>query len=310
MKAFAVPAAGQPPALVEIPLPEPTEREVRVRVTAASLNGFDVAVAAGYLVGRMEHRYPVVIGKDFAGVVDAVGSGVSDFSVGDRVFGVVLKPYLGDGSLSEYVTVGVDAGLAKTPEGVEDAVAAGLGLAGSTAIAAFDAVPLTADSTVLVVGATGGVGMTLVALAASAGARVIATGRTEQGRQALRERGAADTIDYTEGVVPAVRALVPQGVDVAYHLAGDPLEIAETIRDNGAMVSSLGASVPNERIRAVPISGNATHDVLDRVAENQVTGLAPVQVQRQYPLAEAGQALSDFANGTVGKLVITVPTAE
>ena len=80
----------------------------------------------------MEHRFPLVLGKDFAGEVDAVGAGVADYAVGDRVFGTVTKPYLGDGSFAEYVTVPTAVGIAPIPEQVSYQAAA-LGLAGAAA---------------------------------------------------------------------------------------------------------------------------------------------------------------------------------
>lgn len=91
MRSFALPAFGQSPEITEITAPEPAEGEVRVRVGAASINGFDLSVASGQLEGMMEHRFPVVMGKDFAGTIDAVGAGVAGYQVGDRVFGVVTK---------------------------------------------------------------------------------------------------------------------------------------------------------------------------------------------------------------------------
>src|SRR6195952_1674397 len=118
MRAVAFTAFGAAPEVREIELPEPGEGEVRVRVHAASLNGFDLAVANGYLQGMMEHRFPVVLGKDFAGTVDALGAGVTAYAVGDRVFGVVTKAFLGDGSFGEYVTVPVAVGLAHLPGSV------------------------------------------------------------------------------------------------------------------------------------------------------------------------------------------------
>src|SRR5690349_17041780 len=105
MRAVVLPEFGSAPEIRDIAVPQPAEGEVRVRVHAASVNGFDVAVANGYLQGMMEHRFPVVLGKDFAGVIDSVASGVTGYAEGDRVFGVVTKPFLGDGSFGEYVTV-------------------------------------------------------------------------------------------------------------------------------------------------------------------------------------------------------------
>jgi NADPH2:quinone reductase len=97
----------------------------------------------------MEHRFPLVLGKDFAGTVDAIGDGVTGYQVGDRVFGVVMKDFLGDGSFAEYVTVPAAVGVARLPEGVAFVEGAALGLAGAAALAA--------GQTVLVAGATGGV---------------------------------------------------------------------------------------------------------------------------------------------------------
>jgi NADPH:quinone reductase-like Zn-dependent oxidoreductase len=83
MKAIAIDDFGAPPTLHDLPVPEPGEGQVLVRVQASSVNGFDLAVANGYLKGAMEHRFPVVLGKDFAGLVEAVGPGIESLRVGD-----------------------------------------------------------------------------------------------------------------------------------------------------------------------------------------------------------------------------------
>jgi NADPH2:quinone reductase len=157
----------------------------------------------------MEHRFPVVLGKDFAGVVVAVGANVSDYAPGDRVFGVVTKPYLGDGSFAEFVTVPVSVGLAKLPADVLFAEAGALGLVGAAAQAAFDAAQLQPGQVVLVAGATGGGGNLAVQLAARAGAKVIATANSDQQRQLVTELGAAEIIDYTGDVAAQVLAAHP-----------------------------------------------------------------------------------------------------
>ena len=89
----------------------------------------------------------MVPGKDFAGTVDTVGPGVTDYQIGDRVFGAVTKPYLGDGSLAEYVTVPTAVGIAVLPESIDFVTGAALGLAGSAAIAAVDAATLQPGQT-------------------------------------------------------------------------------------------------------------------------------------------------------------------
>ena len=75
MKAAVLPDFGAAPEMRQVPVPRPAEGEVRVRLHAASVNGFDVSVARGRLEGMMEHRFPVVLGKDFAGTVEALGAG-------------------------------------------------------------------------------------------------------------------------------------------------------------------------------------------------------------------------------------------
>ena len=98
MRAMAIDDFGTTPTLHDLPVPLPVEGEIRVRVLAASVNGFDLAVAAGLVQGLMPYAFPIVLGRDFAGTVDAVGPGVTDFVPGDEVFGVIMKPELGDGT--------------------------------------------------------------------------------------------------------------------------------------------------------------------------------------------------------------------
>ena len=222
MRALVITDFDAAPILQDIDRPEPATGEVQVRVRAASVNGFDQAVAAGYVKGLMEHRFPVVLGKDFAGEVHALGVGVDGFSVGDRVFGVVTKAYLGDGSFGEYVNVPTDIGLARLPDSIGFAEAAALGLAGAAALASVDAAGLGAGQTVLVAGATGGVGNQAVQLAARAGATVIATAATGAATALVTGLGATEIVDYSGDVAAAVLATHPGGVDAVLHFAGDP----------------------------------------------------------------------------------------
>src|SRR5688572_25224094 len=89
MKAFAIESADKPASLVTLPEPEVGPRDVRVTIRAASVNGFDVFQANGYLIGMMEHRYPTVVGRDLAGVVEEAGPEAGGFAVGAEVFGFV-----------------------------------------------------------------------------------------------------------------------------------------------------------------------------------------------------------------------------
>ncbi|MEW1979614.1 NADP-dependent oxidoreductase [Citricoccus sp. NPDC079358] len=309
MKVFALHDDGQAPSMTEVALPEPQEGEVRVRVQAAALNGFDLSVAAGRLKGMMEHRFPVVLGKDFAGTVDAVGSGVTGYQIGDRVFGVVTKDYLGDGSFGEYVTVPAAVGLSSLPDQVDFTEGAALGLAGTAAVDAFDAAQIGQGATVLIAGATGGVGQQALQLAVRAGAEVIATASSAEEIELVKRLGAAQTVDYQGDVVAQVLAGHPDGVDVVLNFAGDPAALVPAVKPGGKLASTLIMSadaVPAEGIEVLPVYANPAPATLARLAQNQADGATAVTVQHVYPLADVPQAIDDFGAGTLGKLVITL----
>src|SRR5206468_75354 len=208
MKAFAIDEFGQPGSLHDVPVPEPADGQVRVRVAAAGLNPFDNAVVQGYLKDRMEHRFPLVPGMDGSGTVEAVGPGVSDWAVGDEVFGSVGKPYLGEGTLAELTTVSAGT-IARKPSSLEHATAAAIPTAGVTALNMADALGIGEGQTVVAIGATGGVGSYLVQLAAKRGARVVAVCSGDNAEYA-RRLGASDVVDYTaEDIAEAVRSRYP-----------------------------------------------------------------------------------------------------
>jgi NADPH:quinone reductase-like Zn-dependent oxidoreductase len=309
MKVFALQGFDQAPEVTEVDLPDPGTGEVRVRVRAASLNGFDLSVANSYLKGMMEHRFPVVLGKDFAGEVDAVGPEVDGFQVGDRVFGVVMKDALGDGSFGEYVTVPVAFGIAKLPARIDFTEAAALGLAGTAAVDAFDAANVTTGQTVLVVGATGGVGQQVLQLAVRAGATVTATAHSAEEIELVTRLGATETVDYRDDLVEQVHALHADGVDVVLHFAGDPAPLVAVVKPGGTLVSTMLRSaddIPADNVKVVSIYASPSAATLDRIARHQDEKHTTVTVQRVYNLEQTGQAIEQFAAGTLGKLVISI----
>lgn len=309
MRAFAFTEFGATPQIHDIAVPEPGEGEVRVRVRAAAVNGFDLSVASGRLEGMMEHRFPVVLGKDFAGTVDAVGAGVEGYAVGDRVFGVVTKAHLGDGSFGEFVTVPVEVGLARLPESLGFTDGAALGLAGTAAADAVDAAQLAGGRTVLVSGATGGVGHLAVQLAKRAGATVIATAHSERERALVSELGADLVVDYTGDVAGQVLATHPDGVDAIVHLAGDATSLLPALRRGGRLASTMIMSaekVPTEAATVAPVYANPAPATLGRLADNLAGNELRVTVEKVYPLEQAAQAFADFPAGTLGKLAITI----
>src|SRR4051812_21748890 len=198
MKAFAITARDTQPAVQDLPQPEPAAGEVLVQVEAASVNGFDLSVAAGYVWDMIPHEFPVVLGRDLVGTVTAIGDGVEGVSVGDRVAGVIPGMALGPrtGALAEYVALPATA-VARIPSGVDAQQAAVIGLAGVAAHDALDALDIQPGETVLISGATGGVGSIGLQLAVAAGATVVATGRPGQEEDYVRSLGATHVVDYT-----------------------------------------------------------------------------------------------------------------
>ncbi|MFR9775619.1 NADP-dependent oxidoreductase [Micromonospora sp. MS34] len=306
MRAITLDAEGAAPALRgDLARPSPGPGEVLVRVRATSINGFDRKAAAGLMRGGMEYRFPVVLGKDFAGEVEAIGGVTSPFRVGDPVYGVVMRSYLGDGAWAEYLTTGDGYGISRVPEGVDLSTAGALGLAGTTAVDALAAVAPGPGDTVLISGATGGVGSLAVQYARAAGARVVATARPGAAADFVRELGATEVVDHTGDLAAQVRAVAPDGVSAVVHLAGDGAELAGLLGPDGRLASTIGFG-PHQHPAATSIMASPTPETLDRLTADVLAGRVRVPVSRRYDLAEVPQALADFS-GALGKLAVTVP---
>jgi Alcohol dehydrogenase GroES-like domain len=139
----------------DLPTPSVEPNEVLVRVHTSSVNGADVPIAAGMLKEMAEYEFPVTLGRDFAGVVEDVGSAGSRHAAGDEVYGFVTAadPAVHNGSWADYVVVPEDNSVARKPDSVDFETAGVAPLAGITALAALDALELSECATVLVIGA-------------------------------------------------------------------------------------------------------------------------------------------------------------
>jgi NADPH:quinone reductase-like Zn-dependent oxidoreductase len=309
MRAIALSDFESKPVLMDLPVPEPEPGEALVRVRTASVNGFDLAVISGMLKEIMEHRFPVVLGKDFAGRVEAIGEGVSSVALGDEVFGAVTKPYLGDGSFAEFVTIPESLGLAKIPNGLGLETAGALGLTGTAAAMSMDALAPREGESLLISGATGGVGAQAVQLAAKQGAEVIATARPGNEADFVRGLGANHTVDYSGDLRAELRAVRPGGVDAALHLAGDGLQLANLVVPGGRMVSTLGLGpdqVSDLDLSAISIMATPDAPILDRVGAAVASGAIRVPIQETYELEDVPKAFEKFAGGTLGKIAVRV----
>jgi NADPH:quinone reductase-like Zn-dependent oxidoreductase len=276
------------------------------------VNAYDIFVAMGGMKDFVPYEFPAVIGMDVAGEVVAAGEGVDGPPAGTRVFGRMGdKPVVHDGTFGELVTAQA-AWVRPTPDGVDDEHAGALCVAGTTAFAALNAVDAPEDGTILIVGATGGVGSLAVQLAAARGMHVIASVRP--GDEAfVTDLGAAETVDYTAGDLSAlVREHQPDGIDGVIDLVNrDPqafVSLAALAREGGGAASAVGGAGESTAIGGVRVANiGSDASLLEPLARMVADGAVRVAIRATYPLADAARALSDFANEhTVGKSVIAV----
>jgi len=309
MRAVVTADYGSAPALVELAEPVPGPGEVRVHMRASSVNGLDNAIAQGWVRGLMEHAFPVVLGRDFAGTVDMVGEGVTDLALGEDVFGVVITQPLAAGAFADYLVLPADHNLARVPDGMDHATAGVLGLAGSAAIAVVDAVAVGPADTVLISGATGGVGAVAIQLATSRGATVIATAANDAEAAHVRSLGAPFVVDPGPDMADAVKGIAPDGLSAVLHLAGDPAALAALLAQGGRFGTLLGAAPEAPAGRAISVASvyaTPHRGVLDALAADVVSGRLRIPVQRSYSLTDAPRAMADFQAGTMGKLAISI----
>jgi NADPH:quinone reductase-like Zn-dependent oxidoreductase len=296
---------GGPGALSvsEVPVPHAGPGQIRVRVAAAGLNPMDWFMTSDpETAARFGLSLPCGFGTDYAGVVDQIGEGVSQFVVGDRVFGGALSRAVADYVVVEEAgTIAVGGQAHRTPDGVDDRSAATLAIAGCTAAAALAVVNPGPGDTVLIGGAGGGVGVFAVQLAVLAGARVIGTGSATSAG-ALRALG-AEPVAYGDGLVDRVRALAPAGISAAMDLHGT--DTAQAARDLG---------VPDERITTIaaqidgitPANGaNAAPGAIEEIAGLVAAGRLRVPIVARFPVEQIRAAVELQAGRHVqGKVVI------
>jgi NADPH:quinone reductase-like Zn-dependent oxidoreductase len=223
-----------------VSLPEPGPGEVRVRIMASGVNPLDTKIHAG-AAAHARHPLPAILGLDMAGVVDALGDGVTRFRRGDEVYGMVGGVGGVQGTLAQYAVVDADL-LAIKPANISMREAAALPLIMITAWEGIvDRMAVKADDTVLVQGGAGGVGHIAIQIALAQGARVFATGAA--GQQRVIEQLGATFIDRNEPIVDYVARLTGgEGFDRVYDTAGGAALDAsfQAVRRFGHVASCLG----------------------------------------------------------------------
>ncbi|MEV8633158.1 NADP-dependent oxidoreductase [Streptosporangium sp. NPDC051023] len=317
MKAIRIHAFGGPEVLTyeDVPIPAPGPGDVLVRVHAACLNPPDWYARTGFAnipEGiRPNLPLPFTPGSDVSGVVAVVGSEVTEFSVGDAVFGLVRFPQLDNGGkgYAEYTTSPASH-LARKPAGIDHVNAAAVPMAGLTAYQyLFDHVGLEEGRTVLVNGAAGGVGHFAVQLAKTRGAHVIgvASGRHEG---FLRDLGVDRFVDYTTTAVEEV----VRDVDLLVDTVGGPNghRLLPVLRRGGVISPVFYGEYHRERAAELGItfvSGQVHSDgaQMAELARLIEEGRLRAGIDSVFPLADAAKAHERAERGHIqGKIVLSV----
>lgn len=312
MRAAAVESFGAKVELVELPKPQAKSDQILVKISVAAINPFDWKVADGIIKGKAPHVFPLVLGNDAAGVVEFCGEDVTSFSVGDTIFGQFLHMPLGEGPYAEYARVPASNLLKKLPETLDIFQAAALPTAGMTALQMIENLNLPKGATILVVGATGGVGSFAVQLGAAQGLKVIATARASKATR-MAEFGAIVTIDHTSSLVSEqLRQLYPDGIDGLIDLMSDAEEfsaLASQVKKGGTAFTTAFVA-DDAGLQKLSLKGGnfelvADHALLDRLTDHVVSGRVIVPVDQIISLEEVPANIEHSREGhSAGKTLI------
>ncbi len=322
MKIIQITQPGGPDQmqLVEAPIPAPGPNQALVRVAAAGVNFIDVY----FRIGLYKAEAPFTPGNEGAGTIEAVGPGVTDFAVGDRVAWGMYR-----GSYTQYAAVPVSS-LVKLPDGVDFQTGAAAMLQGMTAhYLSHSSFPLKQGDKCLIHAAAGGAGRLLVQMAKMRGATVIGTCGTDEKAAIAKAAGADETIVYTrQDFAEEVKKLTGgKGVDVVYDSVGQStfLKGLDVIRPRGTMVlfgQSSGAVAPidpsilNVKGSLFMTRPSLAHHCLTREELNWragdvlgwiAAGKLELRIEKTYPLAEAPQAHRDLEGRSMAGKLLLIP---
>lgn len=309
MKAAAFDHFGGPEVLrtQSLPVPSPRDDQILVQVEVSGVGVWDPEVREGqFEMG--DGSFPRVIGNDGAGTVVAVGERVRRFSLGDRVYGYTMD----GGFYAEYIALAED-NAARVPAGLRTDQAGALGADGVTALSGLeDQLDLEAGETVMIYGASGGIGHLALQLALRLGAKVLAVASGPDGVELVRRLGAHAAVDGRKDDVGAVaRAFAPEGLDAALVLTGgETLRAAlQAVKKGGRVAFPNGVEpeppVP-DGVKAMPYDGTPDSDHLLRLNTLIEEGSFHVEVGRTYPLDQAAAAHRDVGRHHVGKLALRI----
>jgi NADPH:quinone reductase len=313
MRAAAIDRFGGPSVLKihTLPVPSIGKRDVLIAIHTAGVGGWDADVRGGWWP-EGKPRFPLVLGTDGSGRIAAVGSGVRRFRVGDRAYAYDFFNRKG-GFYAEYVAVRAERA-GRVPRRLDLRRAGAIAATGLTAVQGVDdALRVRRGESLIVHGATGGVGSLALQFAKRRGARVLATATGRRGLALARRLGADAVVDGRHGdIVAATRRFAPAGVDAVLAFAGGrPLaRCLDALRPGGRLAYPNGIQPEPRRRRGIRIK---SYDVAAGVREFQRLGRAVEESRLQVPIAaafrlsDAAKAHRRVAKGHVlGKIVLRV----
>lgn len=297
---------GPPETLQALQVPEPhaAAGQVRVRVKAAGVQPVDTYLRSGRFAARLPPApFPQTLGNEFAGVVDEVGEGVENVTVGDAVIGFTLRA-----SYATYVIVYAEDVVSKPPEMPWNEAGA-LSASGQTAATALKELRVAACETLLVHAAAGGVGTMAVQLARVRGARVIGTA-SPRNHDYLRSLGAIP-VEYGEGLADRVRALAPDGVDAVLDaIGGHALRVSLDLAKHRDRIGGLADPAAAAALGVRHLTTRRSRAQLQELTGLYRAGALKVMIWKAFPMIDAPLAHREVETGHVrGKVVLTAHDA-
>ena len=308
MKAIVIHQYGGPEVLKyeDLPRPEPKDDQLLVRVIAAGVNPVDGMIRSGMFAKGGGGAFPMILGGDIAGIIEKVGSKITNFKAGDPVFAYVSLD--NNGGYAQYALT-TERETASKPKSLTYVEAAAVPIVGLTAWQALvDSAKLSAGQTVLIHGGSGGVGSFAIQIAKARGAKVIATASTAN-QDLLKELGADVAIDYTKQKFEDVA----KDVDVVLDSVGkDTLARSYGVIKKGGFIVSIVARLDQTEldkhgIHGAALSVDPNSQELAEIGKLIDQGKIKVIVSQTFPLSEAKTAQEKVATGhTRGKIVLKV----
>ncbi len=297
--------------LVDTPIPQPDEGEVLIQIKAIGINPVDWKIREGKLKDRLPHQFPLILGWDFAGIVAETGHSARRFQVGDEVYSYCRRPTVQKGSYAAYIAL-PESYIAHRPKNISFEEAAAIPLTTLTAYQSiYSAAKLAAGESLVILGASGGVGSAAVQLGKIRGARVISIA-SKKNHAYLKSIGADEVIDYqTADFADAVKQYLPQGADVIFNCANDAALQKSLAFAKGRMVNIVG----QPDVSAFTDKGVECHYVfvephvpqLEQIREWVENGQFKVHLQATYPFEEVDKAHQQIETlHTCGKIALTV----